>query len=303
MVYSADSSILAHLTKVSSTDTDYRYMAVNDLAQDIKNRPVCTASFDTAPKVIQAIRTLLNDSNGEVQTVTILNLPILARVLPQSAQTELAQVLSANWDEAESPTADHSRLIQEGLNTPFREVQGFALKTFLTDLLPEAPAARNIIQQLLPLTIQRLANLVKVYQSGITPQSSAPLRTEHVAEALDLLSLQSTRFRPHVREFLTESPTYGTIFRSGLWTLLTSPHRVPARGRAQFLLASLLPLLTDGDRQPLLDDLKCLLESATASGSKSASLPATEHYLALFQVLCRHCPALMAIYLPILFPM
>ncbi|VDN52955.1 unnamed protein product [Dracunculus medinensis] len=68
------------LEKMASADKDYRFMATNDLMNDIRNETL-KLDDDSEKKVVNMMMKLMEDKNGEVQNLAVKCIgPLIVRV-------------------------------------------------------------------------------------------------------------------------------------------------------------------------------------------------------------------------------
>ncbi|KAI8908304.1 armadillo-type protein [Gorgonomyces haynaldii] len=125
---------------MTSTDSDFRYMATNDLLVHLQNE----TSFDesTERKIVASLLKLLQDSNGEVQNMTIKCLgPLVNHVRPQTAFSLAQEICKLLSDKKEV----------------LRDVSAMGLKSLVSQMNPDSDTSQQLLQYLVPQLVQLLS--------------------------------------------------------------------------------------------------------------------------------------------------
>ncbi|KAI9137796.1 cullin-associated NEDD8-dissociated protein 1-like protein [Paraphysoderma sedebokerense] len=131
------------LEKMSSSDADFRYMAINDLMTELSKESFV---FDesTEKRIVTAIMKLFEDSNGEVQNMAVKCLsPLVMKVREPSLQ-EIADKLCS--------------FLVETKREELRDVASIGLKTVIVEFPTNSPIAANLCRRLVPKLLAQLNN-------------------------------------------------------------------------------------------------------------------------------------------------
>ncbi|CAG8443165.1 10301_t:CDS:10 [Ambispora gerdemannii] len=136
------------LEKMDSLDTDFRYMATNDLMNELQ-KDVFTLEEPTEKKVVNKILELMNDPNGEVQNLAVKCLgPLVKKVREPQLQDiidKLCDYTSEGKDE-------------------LRDIAGIGLKTVIVEIPSNSPVANNVLQRLIPRLLSSLETKSATYE-------------------------------------------------------------------------------------------------------------------------------------------
>ncbi|RKO89386.1 armadillo-type protein [Blyttiomyces helicus] len=150
------------LEKMSSADSDFRYMATADLT-NLLQTDACQLDDTNERKIVHAVIHLLEDNNSEVQNMAVKCLAPLVRKVNEPQLQEIVEKLCKCLSEK-----------QESL----RDVASVGLKTVIVEIPSHSQVAGNIIKRLIPKLIQQLS------------QNSQDVQMD----ALDILSEVLSRF-------------------------------------------------------------------------------------------------------------
>ncbi|KAJ1975438.1 hypothetical protein H4R34_004332 [Dimargaris verticillata] len=282
------------LDKAAARDMDFRYMAVNDLVQELTNNPTYMASDTTGSRIVGALTLLLNDPNREVQNITIQNLPKLIRVLREPNIAQLAQWLMHRLAD-QTPDPDSLPLPQG--------IAAMALKTLLAALPTDAPSqVQSVVQTVLP----PLASLVTQLElDPPTRDDSDMTGLDLPLDVLDLVGLVFSRFHAYLQPVLANTrqfPQTRSQLMTTLWALVRESDRSSVRKRAVTVVAHLVPFLPESELAALLESLahqmKCF-PTATLDVNMCATARAV---LQVLVALGRHCQFQIFPQLPTLVP-
>ncbi|KAJ1977947.1 hypothetical protein H4R35_002098 [Dimargaris xerosporica] len=286
--------IAQFLDKATARDMDFRYMAVNDLVQELAANPTYVANDTTGSRIVEALALLLNDVNREVQNITIQSLPKLIRVLREPHVVQLVQLLVHRL--ADQAPNSHSPLLPQG-------IAAMALKTLLAALPTKGSTqAPSVVQTVLP----PLANLV--IQLGLSPTTrddSDLTGLDLPLDALDLVGLVFSRFHAHLQSVLADTkqlPQMRLQLMTTLWTLVRKSDRPAIRKRAVTVVAQLVPFLPESELATLLDSLGHLMQSFPTTTLDVAMCATARAILQVLVALGRHCQFQISPQLPTLVP-
>ncbi|CAI4223058.1 unnamed protein product [Auanema sp. JU1783] len=162
---SAAYQVAGLLEKMSATDKDFRFMAVNDLMRQIQD-PNFNMDEDTERKIIRAVSRLLVDRSGEVQNLTVKFIGVLISRVKEAQADYLIDLLLSSTTQGSDDEKDISSL---------------ALKTIVTSLgVSNTGTSIALMKKLLPKLLVAL--------SGSSPSSNIRI------EILDIISDLLMRF-------------------------------------------------------------------------------------------------------------
>ncbi|KAG9293713.1 hypothetical protein G9A89_019050 [Geosiphon pyriformis] len=130
--------VMGLLEKMDSTDTDFRYMATNDLMNELQKDTFNLEEL-TEKKVVSKTLELLNDVNGEVQNLAVKCLAPLVKRVRESQLQEIVDKLCVYTIEGKDE---------------LRDIAGIGLKTVIVEI--NAPVANNVVQRLIPKLLAQL---------------------------------------------------------------------------------------------------------------------------------------------------
>ncbi|CAG8576615.1 11916_t:CDS:10 [Ambispora leptoticha] len=136
------------LEKMDSSDTDFRYMATNDLMNELQ-KDGFTLEEPTEKKVVNKILELMNDPNGEVQNLAVKCLgPLVKKV----REPQLQDIIDKLCDYT-----------AEGKDE-LRDIAGIGLKTVIVEIPSSSPIANNVLQRLIPRLLSSLETKSATYE-------------------------------------------------------------------------------------------------------------------------------------------
>ncbi|KAH8556542.1 armadillo-type protein [Umbelopsis sp. PMI_123] len=135
------------LEKMSNSDTDFRYMALNDLTNELQKENF-SLEDSTEQKVLRAVLKLLEDKNGEVQNLAVKCLGPLVRRIKEAQVLEVIDQLS--------------NFAAQQKNDELRGIASIGLKTVIVEITPNR--ASNVCKRIIPRLLQQLENLGGSYE-------------------------------------------------------------------------------------------------------------------------------------------
>ncbi|CAJ0873643.1 14261_t:CDS:10 [Entrophospora sp. SA101] len=157
--------VVGLLEKMDSSDTDFRYMATNDLMNELQ-KDGFTLEEQTEKKVVQKVIKLMDDANGEVQNLAVKCLAPLVKKVREAQLQEIVDQLCLYST-------------QQG-KEELRDIAGIGLKTIIVEIPSNSPSANNVLQRLIPRLLLQLEN----------PKASFEVQMD----TLDILSELLARF-------------------------------------------------------------------------------------------------------------
>ncbi|CAE7220838.1 unnamed protein product, partial [Rhizoctonia solani] len=208
----APQQLQMRIEKMQSPDSDLRFMALNDLANDLAKNQLGNQDEQSEAKLTRQVVSLLADKNSEVKNQAV-NLGQLIKV-----------VRPAQMDSTIDQLIEYSG----GKDDELRDIAGLALKTVTAELPLDGTVAPRAIQKLVPKLLQQLG-------SANTPPDA-------LIETLATLTILVTRFPSQVppQEPMT------------VLTPLLLHGRPAVRKRAISTIASFVPTLSQGDLQQFI---------------------------------------------------
>eukprot|EP01087_Luapelamoeba_hula_P011790 TRINITY_DN324_c0_g1_i1.p1 TRINITY_DN324_c0_g1~~TRINITY_DN324_c0_g1_i1.p1 ORF type:complete len:1220 (+),score=279.85 TRINITY_DN324_c0_g1_i1:138-3797(+) len=135
-------SISSVLEKMTNRDKDFRYMATNDLANELQ-KDSFKMDADSEKKICAQLILLLDDSSGDVQGLAVKCLgPLIAKIKEQQLQTIVDTL------------GDH---ILQNKKETLRDIAGIGLKTVIAQTPPESPTATLIVHRVTPKLIKGIS--------------------------------------------------------------------------------------------------------------------------------------------------
>ncbi|CAG8730030.1 22633_t:CDS:10, partial [Gigaspora rosea] len=135
-------TVLGLLEKMDSNDTDFRYMAANDLMNDLQ-KPDFNLDETNEKKVVQKVLKLMDDANGEVQNLAV---KCLAPLVKKVRETQLAEIIDKLCEYATQKKEE------------LRDIAGIGLKTVIVEIPSNSPNAGSVVQRLIPKLLSQLEN-------------------------------------------------------------------------------------------------------------------------------------------------
>eukprot|EP00842_Homolaphlyctis_polyrhiza_P001883 jgi/Hompol1/2696/HPOL_003002-RA len=251
---------------MASSDSDIRYMAANDLMAEL-SKETFLLDDSTEKKLIAAVLKMLDDSNGEVQNITVKCLVPLIKKIKES---QIATIV----DEICKMLASKDR---EGL----RDIAGIGLKTVVVDFPFDNAVAGNLVKRLIPKLLAQL-------DSG-----SGQIQLD----VIDILSEIFMRFG----NFLNDSAEGKALQPTVLQTLvpLLDHSRAAVRKRAITCISFFVPHAKDDLFAGLVNKLIADISSKAEAGDFE-KLPSL---ISCTAALARHSPARFAPFLKELLPL
>eukprot|EP00047_Mylnosiga_fluctuans_P004072 m.232562 g.232562 ORF g.232562 m.232562 type:complete len:1239 (+) comp12377_c0_seq1:72-3788(+) len=207
------------MEKMQSADKDFRYMACSDLMAELR-KPDFRINERVERKLVQLLLSLLEDTNGEVQSLAVKCLPPLANKLLPELVDEVVTKLVSNMKSSEEQ---------------LRDICTIGLKSVLNELPVDTPVAFQVCKRILVPLLERIAQ-------------------DDVAVALEALDVLNDLLNRFGRTIASDHAALQTKFLD-----LLKHKRPPVRKRATACLASLAgvatPALSATLVQTLLDSL------------------------------------------------
>ncbi|KAF0545102.1 TATA-binding protein interacting [Gigaspora margarita] len=141
-------TVLGLLEKMDSNDTDFRYMAANDLMNDLQ-KPDFNLDETNEKKVVQKVLKLMDDANGEVQNLAV---KCLAPLVKKVRETQLAEIIDKLCEYATQKKEE------------LRDIAGIGLKTVIVEIPGNSPNAGSVVQRLIPKLLSQLENPKATYE-------------------------------------------------------------------------------------------------------------------------------------------
>jgi len=129
------------LTKMTNEDNDIRFMAINDLLNELDKYPKVSLSPPTEKEMVKSLLKSLTDKNSEVQNITAKCLGKVMKNISMEQQVKVANYLCSLLV---SDTEEH------------RDIAGISLKMIITELPINSPISTSIIDQIVPKLLQQL---------------------------------------------------------------------------------------------------------------------------------------------------
>jgi len=129
------------LTKMTNIDNDIRFMAINDLLNEIDKYPKVSLSPQIEKEMVKSLLKLLTDKNSEVQNITAKCLGKVMKNLSKDEQIKIASHLC-------------SLLVNE--TEEYRDIAGISLKMIIAELPINSAISTSIIDQIVPKLLQQL---------------------------------------------------------------------------------------------------------------------------------------------------
>ncbi|KAJ3084208.1 Cullin-associated NEDD8-dissociated protein 1 [Quaeritorhiza haematococci] len=156
--------VAALLEKMTSNDSDFRYMATNDLMNELQKENFNLEDI-TERKIVAAIIRLLDDKNGEVQNLAVKCLaPLVKKVHEPQLQEIVDQLCNLLGQKREE----------------LRDIASIGLKTVIVEIPPHATIAGNIVKRLVPKLIHQLNNTQDIQMDTIDILSEVLGRFGHL---------------------------------------------------------------------------------------------------------------------------
>ncbi|KAJ1967463.1 hypothetical protein IWQ62_001844 [Dispira parvispora] len=284
-------SIAKLLEKVALPDADYRYMAVNDLAQLLLRQPGYVPEPASSPAVLRALQLLLQDANSEVQNITIQHIALVSRLLNQKDLLNLVDFLrsGSGLRGLESLPIDR--------RDTFREVASLTLKTLLTDIPSTHDASGKLAYHLVPILAQQLQETMPQVQDTATSTSATQLVSVGVlTETVELIALLLSKFQAYLVTSFGHDDA-GHALRSqlatSLWGLLTSHQRTSTRRFTIGAFTSLLLLLPTDECEKTLQMITSHLHQLVSVESSKNSWDTKCTFLQMLTTVTGRCPHLV----------
>ncbi|CAG8499329.1 3773_t:CDS:10 [Diversispora eburnea] len=141
--------VVGLLEKMDSSDTDFRYMATNDLMNELQ-KDGFTLEESTEKRVVHKVLKLMDDPNGEVQNLAV---KCLAPLVKKIREAQLGEIVDKLCDYATQKNKEE-----------LRDIAGIGLKTVIVEIPSNSPSAGNVMQKLIPKLLDQLGNINATYE-------------------------------------------------------------------------------------------------------------------------------------------
>ncbi|KAJ3020912.1 Cullin-associated NEDD8-dissociated protein 1 [Thoreauomyces humboldtii] len=260
---------------MSHHDSDYRWMATNDLMAALQSDTFHLEDVNEK-KVVAALIKLLTDSNGEVQNVAVKW--CAARDLAGVSVRPTAIVDTSVFASSFAPLVKkiHESQLQEVLNQlcklltdnreEMRDIAGIGLKTVVTEIPSDSFITSKVVGDLVPKLLQQFQKNDK------NPQ----------LDVIDILSEVLSRFGQSLAQG-SDGPALQKAINDALFPLLNHS-RASARKRATGAIGHLVSNLPDD----LFDDLVENILSELTQRTGSSDYDKLRTYIGCLATLSRH---------------
>jgi len=247
------------LEKMSNSDTDFRYMALNDLTNELQKENF-SLEDSTEQKVLRAVLKLLEDKNGEVQNLAVKCLGPLVKRIKEAQVLEVIDQLS--------------NFAAQQKNDELRGIASIGLKTVIVEISPNR--ASNVCKRIIPRLLQQLEN----------PNSSY----EIYMDSLDTLSEVLARFGTLV------APEQQLQIQKVLLPLLSHP-RPAVRKRTTVTIGHLVAHISEQQFESLVEFLLQRFSQSQDSSDRLRTLVQTTGVLSRYSAsrLGAHIPQFLPI--------
>ncbi|ORX63786.1 TIP120-domain-containing protein [Anaeromyces robustus] len=126
---------------MTNEDNDIRFMAINDLLNELEKYPKVSISSQIEKEMVKSLLKSLTDKNSEVQNITAKCLGKVMKNLSMEQQVKVANHLCSLLI---SDTEEH------------RDIAGISLKMIIAELPINSPISTSIIDQIVPKILQQL---------------------------------------------------------------------------------------------------------------------------------------------------
>ncbi|KAF8933135.1 Cullin-associated NEDD8-dissociated protein 1 [Dissophora ornata] len=213
------------LEKMGSDDTDFRFMALNDLITELQSTTFHLEET-TEKRVVDKVLTLMKDKNGEVQNQAVKCLGSLVKKVQEAQLQQIVDLLCAYVSQDKED---------------LREIASIGLKTVIVQVPVNSVVAVNVCKRLVPRLLAQLESSNSSYDAQM--------------DALDILGEVLLRFGNILATTNLQKQTANILF-----TLLG--HSRPAlRKRATFAIGHLVAHVPDDIFEDLLKKILHGLET------------------------------------------
>ncbi|CAG8653965.1 18991_t:CDS:10 [Rhizophagus irregularis] len=141
--------VVGLLEKMDSSDTDFRYMATNDLMNELQ-KDGFTLEESTEKRVVQKVIKLMDDANGEVQNLAV---KCLAPLVKKVREPQLQEIVEQLCSYTTQPGKEE-----------LRDIAGIGLKTVIVEIPSNSPSASNVVVRLIPRLLTQLEDPNATYE-------------------------------------------------------------------------------------------------------------------------------------------
>lgn len=135
------STVSGLLTKMKDNDNDIRFMAINDLLNELEKFQKISLSSGIEKEMVESLLNSLTDKNSEVQSITA---KCLGKVMKNLSTNEQVRVANYLCSLLVSDTEEH------------RDIAGISLKMIITELPINSSNSERIIDQIVPKLLSQL---------------------------------------------------------------------------------------------------------------------------------------------------
>ncbi|KAL1924349.1 uncharacterized protein VTP21DRAFT_7384 [Calcarisporiella thermophila] len=153
------------LDKMSNEDLDFRYMAANDLMNELQ-KDTFYLEESSEKRVVAAVLNLMNDKNGEVQSLAVKCLSPLVKKIHEAQLQDIVDQLC--------------NFATQNKKEELRDIASIGLKTVIVEIPPNSPITSSICTRLVPKLMEQIDNKNTSYEVQM--------------DALDILSEVLNRF-------------------------------------------------------------------------------------------------------------
>ncbi|KAJ3158045.1 Cullin-associated NEDD8-dissociated protein 1 [Geranomyces variabilis] len=253
------------LEKMSNLDSDYRWMAANDLMAALQSETFHLEDVNEK-RVVTALVKLLSDSNGEVQNIAV---KCFAPLVKKIHESQLQEVVNQLCRLLIDPRED------------LRDIAGIGLKTVVTEIPSGSTVASTVVNGLVPKLLQQF----KVNEKD--PQ----------LDVIDILSEVLSRFGQSLATG-PNGPQLQQSIRDTMFPLLNHS-RAAARKRATGAIGHLVTHLPDD----LFNELVAQLLAELKQRSGSSDYDKLRTYIGCLATLSRYSSTRFAHYLDAALPL
>ncbi|KAF9982553.1 Cullin-associated NEDD8-dissociated protein 1 [Modicella reniformis] len=211
---------------MGSDDTDFRFMALNDLITELQSSTFSLEEL-TERKVVDKVLTLMKDKNGEVQNQAVKCLGSLVKKVQEAQLQQIVDNLCAYISQDKED---------------LREIASIGLKTVIVQVPVNSVVAVNVCKRLVPRLLSQLESSTSSYDAQM--------------DALDILSELLLRFGNILATTNLQKQTANTLFA------LLGHSRPALRKRATLAIGHLVAHLPDDIFEDLLKKILNGLETS-----------------------------------------
>ncbi|KAG0258254.1 Cullin-associated NEDD8-dissociated protein 1 [Mortierella polycephala] len=217
------------LEKMGSDDTDFRFMALNDLITELQSPSFCLEE-STEKKVVDKVLVLMKDKNGEVQNQAVKCLGSLVKKVHEAQLQQIVDNLCAYVSQDKED---------------LREIASIGLKTVIVQVPVNSVVAVNVCKRLVPRLLAQSESSSASYDAQM--------------DSLDILGEVLLRFGNILATTNLQKQTANTLF------VLLSHSRPALRKRATLAIGYLVAHVPDDIFEDLMRKILNGLETSKDS--------------------------------------